>query len=121
MRNDPRNLMPGDRVLVFDSILFKDDVSTPLTYTVRPATIVRRYGSHGWWGFTKTYIQENRPNYEVWKYPDLVDVLFDHRPERVSHGHFTDGVKDLKIHNDYCPCNNCVSERWNKKEKEQKV
>jgi hypothetical protein len=28
-----------------------------------------------------------------WLYPDLVDVVFDHRPDAVSRGHFTDGVK----------------------------
>jgi len=28
----------------------------------------------------------------TYTYPDLVDVRFDHRPDRVSEGHFTDGV-----------------------------
>ena len=98
--NDERNLMPGDRVLVFDSTLFRDDKSTPLSTTMRPATVVQRYGYHSFWHFWS----ENRPvpedaypgGYETWKYPDLVAVSFDHRPEIVSWGHFTYGVKEIQ-------------------------
>ena len=103
MQNDLRNLMPGDRVLVFDSSLFKDDISTPLSFTERPATVVCRYGYHSFWRLNKFELQRCLSGtsdlypggYEVWKYPDLVDVQFDHRPERISHGHFTTGVKNL--------------------------
>jgi len=86
MNNDPRNIMPGDRVKVFDYSLFEDDVITPLAVTVKPATVVCRYGK-------KVYypISMSGP----WYYPDLVDVLFDHRPEHISHGHFTNGVEVL--------------------------
>jgi hypothetical protein len=72
-------IMPGDRVMVFDYRLFKDDKLTPLSHTVRPATVVCRYG-----------IKEHGRTYE-----DLCDVLFDHRNEHVSHGHFTYGVKRI--------------------------
>jgi len=83
MNNDPRNIMPGDRVKVFDYSLFEDDIKTPLAVTFKPATVVCRYGK-------KTDgISGNGP----WLYPDLVDVQFDHRPERISHGHFTNGVE----------------------------
>lgn len=85
MENDPRPLMPGDRVKVFDHVLFKDDVSTPLSFTMRPATIIRRYGY--------------RIHYPVsdvtYQYNDVVDVLFDHRPERESRGHFTRGLMEI--------------------------
>ena len=36
-------------------------------------------------------ISETQPH----KYPDLVDVVFDHEPDRVSRGHFTDGAELL--------------------------
>lgn len=63
-------LLPGDRVKVFDPLLYKDDVSTPLSRTMRPATIVKRYGLSR-------------------DYPDLLDVEFDHRPGVISRAHFT--------------------------------
>mgnify|MGYP001583865679 CR=1 FL=1 len=84
MRNDPRTIWPGDRVLVFDHRLFKDDVSTPLSMTMQPATVLRRYG-------------EKKPSYEglgPWLYPDLIDVVFDH-DGRESHAHFTSGAELL--------------------------
>lgn len=78
-------LFPGDRVLVFDSLLYKDDKSTPLSITMRPATIVARYGR-------KDYDWESRKN---WVYSDLIDVEFDHRPGKISHGHFTNMCKKI--------------------------
>ena len=72
---------PGTRLLVFDALLFKDDVTTPLSMTMKPATVVR------WYGF-------KHKRYGV--YPNNVDVLFDHRPERVSHGHFVWATKKLE-------------------------
>jgi hypothetical protein len=77
-------IMPGSRVMVFDHRLYKDDFSTPLSETMRPATVVCRYGSKVWYPRFMT---------KPWLYPDLVDVVFDHRPDAVSRGHFTDGVK----------------------------
>ena len=72
--------MPGDRVLAFDHRLYRDDVSTPLSVTVRPATVVARYG---------------KESERFGRYPDLVDLSFDHRPGRPSRAHFTDGVRRL--------------------------
>jgi len=86
MNNDLRDILPGDRVLVFDYLLYKDDVKTPLSFTLRPATVVRRYGELA----TRYPISEMT----LGPYPDLVDVRFDHR-DRISRGHFTDGVELL--------------------------
>lgn len=89
MRNDPRNLMPGDRVLVWDALNHGP---------VGPATIVARYGYHPFWTMSWGFglRDEIYPGgYEVWKYPDLVDVRFDRRPDVISHGHFTSGVEEL--------------------------
>lgn len=72
-------IMPGDRVLVFDSRLFKNDRDTPLSVTMKPATVIRRYGY--------------RSPLFGWEYPDCCDVLFDHRPEQESRGHFTDMIR----------------------------
>lgn len=77
-------IMPGDRVRVFDHRLFKDDVSTPLSHTVRQATVVCRYGKVVFYPACME---------KPWRYPDLCDVVFDHRPNEVSKGHFTYGVK----------------------------
>lgn len=70
---------PGTRVEVFDASLFVNDVDTPLSHTMRPATVVR-------W-----YVKREPTNRLQW----LVDVRFDHQPEKVSHGHFTDRMKLL--------------------------
>lgn len=61
----------GDKVKVFDHLLFKDDISTPLSYTIRPATVVRVYSS----GYGET----------------LVDVEFKHR-SGTSKAHFLRGI-----------------------------
>ena len=82
-----REIMPGDRVSVFDPRLFVDDWSTPLSVTFRPATVVCRYGK-------KVFYQASME--KPWVYPDLVDVEFDHRPGVISKGHFTDGIKALE-------------------------
>ena len=73
-----REIMPGDRVSVFDPRLFVDDWSTPLSVTFRPATVVCRYGK-------KVFYQASME--KPWLYPD--------RPGVISKGHFTDGVKLL--------------------------
>jgi hypothetical protein len=71
----------GSRVLVYDGINFVNDKLTPYHFLMKPATIVNRYGKispyHG-------------------NYPDLVDVIFDERPNEISKGHFTDRVKILE-------------------------
>lgn len=83
MEIDPRPLMPGDRVIVFDHTIFKDDKTTPLSMTLKPATIIRRYGQKCYYPVSEvTYI-----------YPDLIDVDFDHRGE--SKGHFTTRARTI--------------------------
>ena len=74
-------LYPGDRVLVFDHRLYKNDRQTPLTTTMRPATVIRYYGKYckGLQCF----------------YPDLIDVVFDHRPQQESKGHFLTSIEPL--------------------------
>jgi hypothetical protein len=74
----------GDRVWVFDSLLFKNDKSTPLSYTVRKATVIE------WIGYITEYYS---PDLSLGPYDSCVTVLFDHRPERASPGHFTYAVE----------------------------
>lgn len=81
--NDPRPIMPGDRVIVFDHRLFDNDKTTPLSVTMRPATVLRRYGKKCHYPISE----------ETYFYPDLIDVDFDHRGE--SNGHFTKRVRVL--------------------------
>lgn len=70
---------PGTRVLVFDPSLFLDDKGTPLSVTMKPATVLRWYGK--------------RSNYGGWTDDSLIDVNFDHRGE--SRGHFTTTVEKI--------------------------
>lgn len=79
--------LPGDRVLAYDSSLFKDDKSTPCLDLTRPATVVCWYGCP---------IRKYSDDLILGPYPNLVDVIFDHKPDRVSHGHFGDGVETLE-------------------------
>lgn len=67
---------PLDRVMVFDHRLFKNDRDTPISVTVKPATVLRVYRTAD-------------------RYDELVmDVRFDH-DGRESKGHFVDGVAHL--------------------------
>lgn len=63
---------PGTRVLVFDSRRYKDDRATPLHQTLCMATVERWYGKR---------------SERFGLYPSLLDVRFDHTPEKVSRGH----------------------------------
>ena len=89
---------PGTRLKVFDSRLFKDDKTTPLSLTKQPCTVLAWYGkcdippfedrhtySHRRGGLS---IEEVR---RIWRYPSLVDVQFD-RDGHISHGHFADDL-----------------------------
>lgn len=69
---------PGTRVRVFDPRLYVDDVKTPISHTMRPATVVR------WYGYTSK---------NFGRYPELIDVRFDHRPDTISRGHFTEFLR----------------------------
>ena len=75
---------PGTRVMVFDPRLFEDDVSTPLSHTVRPATVKRWYGKLRCRSRCGIVAR------------NLVDVEFDYRPGEVSPGHFADHVEVMR-------------------------
>ncbi len=70
---------PGTRVMVFDPSLYIDDITTPIKTTVKPATIVCWFGC---WNYNHTYYHDS-----------LIDVIFDHRPDKISKSHFTSFVK----------------------------
>jgi hypothetical protein len=74
-------IMPGDRVLVFDPRRYINDVKTPLSMTMRPATVVRRYGM---W---------DRYDGERVNYPDVVDVQWENGS--ITKAHFTDEVEKI--------------------------
>lgn len=78
-----RVYLPGDRVLVFDSLLYKDDKATPLSTTLKWGTVIKWYG---------TPMREYPINDLVLgPYESVVDVEFDHR-KGISSGHFTYGI-----------------------------
>ena len=87
--NEIWTIGPGSRVYVFDWLLFEDDEKTPLSYTFRPATVICRYGVRRSWRLSKM-VEKDDIVESI--YPDQVDVIFDHRPDQISHGHFTSGV-----------------------------
>ena len=73
------NYLPGTRLKVFDSRRFIDDVSTPLSMTMRPATVMRWYGA-----LARTYGDD----LVLGPYQSLIDVKFDGE-RQISHGHIT--------------------------------
>jgi len=87
VKSDGKNV--GARVLAFDNLLFKNDIDTPLSVTIKPATVIRRY--------------EYLSSHLVF-FPDCIDLRFDHK--RISHlrgeekyisrGHFTEGIDVLE-------------------------
>lgn len=79
-------IKPGDRIKLFDPLLFKDDISTPLSHTIRPTTVIRRYKKQ-----VKIF-NTQKPVYD-----DLIDVIFDHRPNKISFAHFTHMAKIADI------------------------
>jgi hypothetical protein len=91
MINSDETFMPGDRVLGFDNRLYVNDRVTPLSVTMKPATIICRYG----------YVSYDMMrilgwSYETAQYPDLCDIKFDHRPDEISKAHFTVFLKRLE-------------------------
>ena len=94
--NERLVILPGSRVMVFDPSLYVDDVKTPLSQTIQPATVTRRYSmkttSYNNVSYDDCGVSYGEP--DVWKYPDLVDVKFDH-DGRESRGHFTDVVEAI--------------------------
>ena len=85
-------IVEGSRVKVFDPSLFLDDIKTPLSITMKLATVVCRYG------YRSEHVRYmSGPNEGVGcTYPDCVDVIFDHRPDKVSKGHFTESIAVIK-------------------------
>lgn len=70
------NFKHGDRVSVFNSRLYINDLETPLSVTMCPATVLRQYIYDG-------------------RYNDIVvDVIFDGE-ERESKAHFVNYIKFL--------------------------
>ena len=67
--------------MVFDNTLFKNDVDTPLSVTMKPATVTC------WYGYRDK---------QFGIYANMVDVLFDQKPERVSRSHFVWATKKLQ-------------------------
>lgn len=72
-------IVPGVRVKVFDHRLFKNDRSTPLSETMKPAVVVRIYD----------YVSR----FGLGMYPNVADVVFDYRPNEVSKAHFTEFIE----------------------------
>lgn len=70
---------PGTRAIVYDASLHKNDKATPPRTLLKPCTVVQWYGYESRFGHGK--------------YPSLIDVRFDHRPDIVSKAHFTDMVE----------------------------
>jgi hypothetical protein len=68
-------IFPGHKCMVYD-IQQK---------AFRPAVVVKRYG------YISEYMQREYGR-EAAKYPDCVDVKFDH-DGRLSRGHFTESIK----------------------------
>ena len=86
MENVNEKIYPGTRVKAFDHLLQKGNVSIPISYAFRPGTVVKRYGK----------LKKNYNDFCLGPYPDLVDIKFDHRPDQISRGHFTEGVEVIK-------------------------
>lgn len=76
--DSPSGLEVGDRARFFDYRPWQkaggDDPKTHNDQYFLPATIIKVYG---------------RPGYD-----ELVDIIFDHQPDRVSFAHFTNLIKD---------------------------
>ena len=88
VRNDDKDV--GARVKAFDHILFKEDVSTPLSTTMKTGTVIKRYSCYSL----------SIDSY----YPDLVDIRMDYcrfshlegEERYMSRGHFTEGIQIVK-------------------------
>lgn len=74
-----QDYFPGTTVRIFDPSLYRDDISTPLSMTMKLATVLR------WYGKKSTY------NGVTCTYESLIDVHFWHG-DRESKGHFADKI-----------------------------
>ena len=83
------NITPGDRVLVGESLLYKNDVDTPFQSLLRPGTVIKRYG----------LLPYSIGDLYLGHYPDLLDIeMDDERPtgDHLMRGVFTETVKKIK-------------------------
>lgn len=80
-------ILPGTRVKIFDHRLYKDDKKTPLSMTMKEATVIRHYGEQA-----RSYGED----LVLGPYSSCIDVVFDHRPESESKGHATWGIHILE-------------------------
>jgi len=62
------NIMPGEKVLVAENTLFKNDIDTPWKTLLRPGTVTKRYGSLAF------RIGEDL---ELGPYPDMIEIEMD--------------------------------------------
>jgi len=76
---------PGTRVLAFDNRLFKNDITTPLSMTMREATVVKWYGQ----------LEEQYIDFTLGPYESLVDLIFDGET-KICKSKFTDGLEVLR-------------------------
>lgn len=75
-----RKIATGARLLVFDSRLFIDDVTTPLSMTMQPCTVTRgNYSKRSSLGYVEH---------------DLIDVRFD-RDGKESRAHFAASAEEI--------------------------
>lgn len=91
-RRGNTELMPGDRVLVGENLLYKNDVDTPWQSLLRPGTVKNRYGILAY-----TYDKEAALQYGEsihGPYPDYLEIEMDDvRPTGDRHtGCFTYGA-----------------------------
>ncbi len=71
-------MLPGDRVVVFDSIAWSH-LKVSAKDCHKPATVVAYYSIY---------------KSTLGRYNALIDVIFDDRPDDVSKGHFTEHIHD---------------------------
>lgn len=84
------DIFNGDRVMCYDGAKFKDDITTPCSMLFKPATVVCRYGF-----ISREMMKMFNWSKETATYPDCCDVIFDDAPDKISHGHFTDGIERI--------------------------
>lgn len=71
------NIMPGDKVLVGESLLFKNDKDTPWLSTLRSGTVVARYGILAY-----TFDKESAERFNdgiYGPYPDYLEIEMDEK------------------------------------------
>lgn len=62
--HDSASFVPGDKVSVFDPRLFVDDIKTPLSLTMQPATVLCLYRTNDGWRDLVMDVRFDRDGYE---------------------------------------------------------